>query len=98
MAFRFTSECWKYPTENGAWYFVSLPRDVSEKISTSSPKKRGFGSVRVEVICGNSTWNTSIFPDSKSRTYILPIKASIRKAEGIDHGSEVSISVSLINR
>ncbi|HEY4473963.1 MAG TPA: DUF1905 domain-containing protein [Candidatus Paceibacterota bacterium] len=35
-----------------------------------------------------TVWNTSIFPDKKSGSYLLPLKAKIRKAENIaDHAS-----------
>ncbi len=44
---------------------------------------------------GESRWQTSIFPDTKRNAYLLPIKADIRKAEGLAVGEAVDVSVSL---
>ncbi|HCH24346.1 MAG TPA: DUF1905 domain-containing protein [Oceanospirillaceae bacterium] len=74
-----------------AWYFASLPVDTSRWIKSMQSLRHGFGSVRVKVQIGQSEWQTSIFPDSKANTYVLPIKAAIRKQEGIDDGSHVNI-------
>ncbi|MCB0026013.1 MAG: DUF1905 domain-containing protein, partial [Caldilinea sp.] len=38
---------------------------------------------------GKSTWTTSLFP--KDGRYILPIKTSVRKAEGLDEGDTVHV-------
>ena len=45
--------------------------------------KRGWGSVRVKVTLGKTKWDTSIFPDKKSGTYLLPIKAEVRIKEHV---------------
>ena len=55
--------------------------------------RRGWGSVRVLVTLGSSTWNTSIFPDKRSGTYILPLKASVRRTEGVFDGDVVTFTI-----
>jgi Domain of unknown function (DUF1905) len=92
--FTFTSPLWKYSGES-AWHFVTLPLDISARIKFLQHGRRGFGSVRVQVKFGNSEFATSVFPDSKSGCYFLPVKASIRKAEKIGHGDEVSCLIEL---
>lgn len=69
----------------GAWRFLHINKKVSDEIKQKfAPKKAvGFGSIRVEVTVGKTTWRTSIFPDKKSGTYLLPTKASVRKAERV---------------
>jgi hypothetical protein len=52
--------------------------------------------VRVEVCIGSSRWRTSIFPDSKRRTYVLPIKKPIRTAEGLSAGSTATIELTVV--
>ena len=43
---------------------------------------RGFGSIKVVATIGGSTFKTSVFP-SKETGWLLPVKASVRKAEGL---------------
>ena len=57
--------------------------------------RRGFGSLPVLVKMGKTEWKTSIFPDSRSGTYILPIKAAVRRAEGAFEGEEMSFSITI---
>ena len=47
---------------------------------------RGFGSVRVEVTLGETTWRTSVFPEAASGCFVLPVKKAVRRAEGVDPG------------
>ncbi len=49
----------------GAWVFLTVPGDVSDDIRIESGPPAGFGSVRVEVTIGSTTWRTSVFPDAK---------------------------------
>ena len=93
-SFTFTSPLWKYSGES-AWHFLTLPLDVSARIKFLQSGRRGFGSVRVLATLGKSTFETSVFPDSKSRCYLLPVKASVRKAEKIGHGDEVACLIEL---
>jgi len=99
LSFDFTSECWLWQAEKAAWHFVTLPKDKSEEISffneNVSVKKRGWGSVRVIATIGHTEWKTSIFPQAKEGTYILPIKADVRKAEKILKGNVVSVTLKI---
>ena len=56
-----------------------------------------FGSVRVEASVGATTWRTSVFPD-KVRGYVLPVKAAVRRAEGLDVGDDVTVSLVVLAR
>ncbi|MBP9695434.1 MAG: DUF1905 domain-containing protein [Candidatus Magasanikbacteria bacterium] len=95
--FIFTAGLWLYPGMAGNWTFVSLPKKDGEAIKKSFGKhSRGWGSLRVEVRLGKSKWRTSVFPDKKSGTYILPIKAGIRKCEGIIAGDKTKVSLEII--
>lgn len=93
--FHFTAEMWEYGGD-ASWYFVTLPTDISDDIDDQTPHKRGFGSVRVEVKAGDTTWRTSVFPDKASGTFVLPIKRAVRDAEGIEPGEAVTLEISLI--
>lgn len=82
----------------GAWCFVTLPVEYADVIRTIgvSPK-RGFGSLRVECTVGKTIWKTSIFPDSKSKSYLLPIKKDVRKSERIEVGDSLSVKIRILD-
>jgi uncharacterized protein DUF1905 len=87
--FEFAAPLWRYPGADG-WYFVSLPPEISTEISDiTAGTRRGFGSVRVAVTIGATSWRTSLFPDSKTGSYLLPVKKTVRAAEHLDAGDEV---------
>jgi len=90
MNFTLTTNLWRYPSQSAAWYFVTIDAATTAKIKSQPRPKKGWGSVRVRVTIGKTTWETSIFP-SKEGVYILPIKASVRKAEDIFEGEMVKI-------
>ncbi|TWH01979.1 uncharacterized protein DUF1905 [Nocardioides sp. J9] len=86
--FAFTADLWRWEARDQAgssWFFVSLPFEVSDAIDDVAPRK-GFGSVRVEVTIGASTWRTSVFPSAEQKTFVLPVKKSVRTAEGLVEG------------
>lgn len=93
--FIFKEKVWMYPGK-ASWYFVSVPQNISEEITNGfGDLKRGWGSLRVRVIIGKTTWDTSIFPDSKTATYLLPIKASVRRAEAIATGKYIQVFLTI---
>ena len=95
--FRFETELWRYEGD-AAWFFLTLPTDVSDDIEDRfrGRQRRGFGSVRVQVTIGGSTWSTSVFPDKKREAFILPVKKDVRRAEGVDAGDRVAVTVELL--
>ncbi len=89
-AYEFGAELWRYPG-GAAWYFVTLPTDVADDIAEAVPHRRGFGSVPVAVTVGATTWQTSLFPDTKAASYVLPIKRGVRTAESLADGDDVAV-------
>ena len=68
-----------------SWVFVALPPELSRRIDDSlTTPPRGFGSVRVEVALGATTWTTSLFPSKELDTYVLPVKKPVRRSEQLD--------------
>lgn len=94
-SYHFTEKVWVYPGK-AAWYFVTLPSAIAEEIRYYfSMERRGWGSLPVEVTLGSSTWKTSIFPDKSSHSFLLPLKAAVRKNESIVAESAVSVTIML---
>ena len=99
MIVEFDAELWIWDARKAdSWVFVSLPADASEEIRelTDGPR-RGFGAVRVRVTVGDSTWSTSIFPDSARGCYVVPIKRQVRKAQELEAGDVTSVTVELVD-
>ncbi|MFA6297395.1 MAG: DUF1905 domain-containing protein [Candidatus Paceibacterota bacterium] len=89
------TEVWLYPGMSG-WHFVSLPKKQSEEIKEKfGKKKKGWGAIPVVVTVGETSWKTSIFPDRRAGTYLLPIKAGVRKKEGIMYGDKITFSIKI---
>lgn len=95
LTFDFTAELWEW-TGDAAWFFLTLPVDDAEEIRELVPSRRGFGSVRVEVEIGTSTWRTSVFPDTASGSYLLPVKKKVRLEQRIDAGDSVDVSLRIL--
>lgn len=80
------AKVWRYPSLSG-WHFVNVDKKISEQIRKAYPK--GFVKIRAQI--GKTSWDTSLFPHKLSASYLLSVKASVRKKEGIFDGDEVKI-------
>jgi hypothetical protein len=78
---------WRGPAP---WFFVTVPEEQSRDLKAiSGIVTYGWGVIPVCVQIGKTEWKTSLFP--KDDRYIVPIKASVRKAENLEQGDEVTI-------
>ncbi len=91
---QFEGKFWIY-TGPGAWHFVTLPMETAEQIKFFRERHHGFGTVRVTAMIGQTEWKTSLFPDKASGSFLLPIKAAVRKKENLTTGQTLSVSISL---
>ena len=94
---QFTAELWRWRGKDdapGSWFFLSLPHDVADAVDDAAPGSgpgAGFGSVRVEVTIGTSTWRTSLFPSKAEETFVLPVKRTVRDREGLEEGAACGV-------
>ena len=78
---------WKGPAP---WYFVTVPATQCRDLKAiSGVATYGWGMIPVNVRMGKSEWKTSLFP--KDGRYIVPIKASVRQAEHLVEGDQVTL-------
>jgi len=78
---------WRGPAP---WFFVTIPAKQSRDIKAiSTLVTYGWGVIPVYVRIGKTKFTTSLFP--KDDRYIVPIKASVRKAEKLEKGDKVII-------
>ena len=91
--YKIRTEVLLYPGTAG-WHFAPIPKKQTSDINKRFASiKRGWGSLPVIVTLGKTSWETSIFPDKKSGTYLLPLKASVRKKEEIMSGDRINFSL-----
>lgn len=89
VTYRLTGAPWRYEGQ-AAWVFVTLPKRQATEIRTMFAGLARGASLPCTVTVGGTTWRTSIFADAKSGSYVLPLKASVRKAEGITEGKRLA--------
>ena len=93
----FTATLWRW--KEGSWRFVTVPEDVSDEVDeVVGDATGGFGSVRVEVTVGATSWGTSLFPSSSAGAFVLPVKKAVRAAEGLADDAAVEVSIRLVDR
>jgi hypothetical protein len=94
--YTFKSKVWKYPGMAG-WHFASVTKQVSAQIKKSriGVPRIGWGSIPVTATIGKTKWKSSIFPDKKSGTFLLPLKAEVRKKEKITAGDTFTLTLNI---
>ena len=91
LSYAFTATLWHYPGEAG-WHFLTLPEEIAAEIREETAAfRRGFGSVKITARVSGHNWATSLFPDSRSGSYLLPVKKDVRTAAGLEAGDEVAV-------
>ena len=80
---------WRGPAP---WYFVTFPEEQGRELKAISGfVTYGWGVIPVHVRIGKTEFQTSLFP--KDGSYIVPIKASVRKAENLEEGDNVTVQL-----
>lgn len=94
-SYSFQAELWLYPGE-AAWHFLTLPPDIADDIRARTGNvRKAFGSVRVSAEIAGHAWQTSVFPDNKSASYLLPVKKAVRDKVRIHAGDTVQVKMAL---
>ena len=91
---------WTSPQAPASWHFLTVDGDAAEAIRATAlmrrlegGQRRGWGSIRVTAMIGDTKWQTSVFPAKESGGYLLPVKAAVRKSEGLTAGDTVTVRV-----
>ncbi|WPR70238.1 DUF1905 domain-containing protein [Flavobacterium sp. NG2] len=84
IKYEFSEKPWQHSSPGG-WYFVSLPKEMAKEIRCSLKlEEEGWGRLKAIAKVGKTEWKTAIWFDTKANTYLLPLKAEIRKKENIE--------------
>ncbi len=93
MDLEFSGEVWfwKGPAPH---HFVTVPEDdAAELEAVAAMVSYGWGMIPVAARIGDTEWTTSLFP--KHGSYVVPLKAVVRKAEGVDVGDVVDLRLTV---
>lgn len=95
IQYTFKAKVWVYEGKGG-WYFVSLPQALSAEIRELLKfEEAGWGRLNAVAVSGSTEWKTAIWFDTKQNTYLLPLKAAVRKQEKIEPGNELTVKLFL---
>lgn len=93
ITYHFSATIWQH-TAPGGWYFVSLPEKMATEIRTHLKwQEEGWGRLKAAATVSGTTWDTAIWFDSKRKTYILPLKAEIRKQLKLKADQKVTVTL-----
>jgi len=82
---------WKGPAP---WHFITVPEEQCDELgATSAFVTYGWGMIPVAAQIGDTRWKTSLFP--QDGRYIVPVKASVRRAEGLEVGDLVTVRLAV---
>ena len=91
MNLEFTGKIW-YWKGPAPWYFVTVPEQQYHDLKAIlTLVTYGWGMIPVTAQIGKTEWKTSLFP--KDDRYLVPIKASVRKAEKLEEGDDVTLQL-----
>ncbi len=99
-----TATLWLWTSEKApaSWHFLTIEGEAADAIHAlalmrrlESGRRRGWGAMKVRAAIGDTAWETSIFPDKSSGGWMLPVKAAVRKAEGLVAGDTVQVCVTV---
>lgn len=82
---------WRGPAP---WHFVTVPADGCRELAAiSSSASYGWGVIPATVRIEGTRFTTALFP--KDGRYLVPVKAAVRRAEGIEIGDTVTVRVTV---
>jgi hypothetical protein len=82
---------WRGPAP---WYFVTVPAGLSRDLKEIERfVTYGWGMIPVEVRIGGTAYKTALWP--KDGRYIVPVKAIVRAAEGLEEGDRVQVRLTV---
>lgn len=93
MRLNFIGEIWFWRGPSPL-HFVTVPKKESAELhAVSDLVSYGWGVIPLLAEIGSTVWKTSLFP--KDGGFLVPIKASVRVAEGLELGDTVRVVLSV---
>jgi len=78
---------WRGPSP---FHFITVPEDDCAQLDAAfAVVSYGWGMIPVTAQIAGTEWTTSLYP--KDGSYIVPVKADVRRAEGLAVGDQVAV-------
>ena len=78
---------WRGPAP---WFFVTVPEEECLLLQEAAALvSYGWGMIPVTARIGSTRWTTSLWP--KDGRYVVPLKADVRRAEGLAEGDLTTV-------
>lgn len=89
----FADEVWEWRGP-APYHFVSVPEELCDEVRDAAELvSYGWGMVPVTLRIGATEWTTSLWP--KDGGYVVPLKDKVRRAESIELGDRVTVSMEI---
>ena len=79
---------WRGPAP---YFFVAMPESDSAELKEEARSLIYWGQVPVQVVIGDTEFSTALFP--KDGRYLIPLKVAVQKAEDINEGDVVAVTL-----
>lgn len=79
---------WRGPAP---YVFVVMPESESAELKEEARSLIYWGQIPVQVVIGGTEFSTALFP--KDGRYLVPLRVAVRRAEGINEGDIVTVSL-----
>jgi Domain of unknown function (DUF1905) len=90
---KFSGEMWFWRGPS-PWHFLTVPDEESGELEAASAfVSYGWGMIPVTAQIGRTAWKTSLWP--KDGRYIVPVKAWVRRSEGLELGDIVTVRLAV---
>jgi len=99
-----TAPLWIWTSDKApaSWHFLTIDGEAAEGIHAlalmrrlENGRRRGWGSMKVSATIADTQCETSIFPENAAKGWLLPVKAAVRKAEGLVAGEQVQVTITV---
>lgn len=84
---------WRGPAP---YHYVAVPPEECAEIQeVAAAVSYGWGVIPVRGRIGATDFETSLFP--KDGGYLVPLKVAVRRAEGVEEGDTVAVSLTVVS-
>ena len=99
----FTAYLTRWQGDRGTYHLIVITGEPAELLTMHARlrrlefgRQRGFGSVKVMALIGDTKWSTSAFPQKQSTEWVLLVSRKIVLSEALAEGSAVSLQLELL--
>jgi hypothetical protein len=91
--FTVTAKLWQWSGDMSSWHFMYVPKYISEILRTHYSKS---AMIKCKFTIGDTTWDSSMFRNNREKNYLIPVKKSVRKAEDLFPGEEITVKIEVL--